>query len=128
MHDGYFSFSMLTIFQRFSLNLLTNKSAQHVKRCNSIWNCSASRPHLSIQARLFIIQVPFLMINHILKILAYDETPNYRCAILWVYPKFLQIKKHSIPLNDSLHLLFPSLTFRCAEMFNYTDNSWKSTT
>ena len=70
-----------------------------------ITNCSVSVPQLSIQAEVFITQLSLLITNYILRLLVCADTSNYCCVILWVYPKFLHINKHSVrPLKDSLYL------------------------
>jgi hypothetical protein len=82
MQGGYYSLGKLATVQGFSLNLMTNNSAQNCKRKT---NCSASRPQLSVLAGQFIIHMPFLIKkNHILNFLLCAETPNYCCVILCV--------------------------------------------
>jgi len=119
MFGCYFSFNMLTTNHSFSLNLMT-KSAQ-TEKCKSKWKFSASSQQLSIKAELFSIRLPYLITYYTLKLLASVEMPNHCC----VHPNFLHNQKYSVPLNNSLYLLLTSWRFRCVEMFNCSEKSWK---
>ena len=123
MYDGYFMFSMLTTLHHFSfITIKKSTTLRKVKEQIKLFCLKSITTSTSRQ--IYNLDAPFDK-NHILKLLACVQTPNYCCVVLWVYQKFLHIKKHSVPLNESLYLLLTSWTFHCVEMFNCIDISWK---
>jgi len=116
--------SILNNQHDFILNLM-KKSAQNCEKRKSKCNCVASNRQLWIQSGSFILQLPLLITNYILNLLACAGTTNHCPVKIWVYPKFIQVKNDPLPLNDSLYLQFTFWMLHCAEMFNCTDSSWK---
>jgi len=115
MYDGYFCFSRLNTLHSFSLKLMTNKSHKTGK-CKNKWGLIlASRRYLPVIAVLFIIYMLFMITNHILKLFACAQTPNYCCVILWIYLKLLLIYNDSDPFNDSLFWLHKCWKIHCVE-------------
>jgi hypothetical protein len=128
MHWGYYSLGKLATVQGFSLNLMTNNSAQNFQKCKKKINLFSLKT-IIITTSMPIYHTDILFDNKLLsQFFLCVEAPNYCCVKLWVYPKSLHTKKHSVKCNESLYLLLTSWMLYCVEMFKCTDSLWKGMT